>query len=339
MPIIRMILISILLVSPACTLAKPAFGQTPEAVETIVAGTHRWPEQIPTIATVNATDGITVCAESEGRITSIAAKSGTLLKKGDLICRINPAVLQSQLSQALAQQESDRKDYERAKLLIKKNDISRQNYDHARYAYDQSRALVTRINARLDLTRVRAPFDGKLGLLAIRLGDYVTAGHAIADFQSLNTLRVDFNLPQQHLARLALGQRVVLHVDWLPDQQIEATVYAIDAAIDPVTRAIGMRALIAHPPKSLLPGAFAKARLITDHHRRVLAVPRTAVGYSPEGAYVYTVVKGRAVKTEVTTGERRENMIALLSGVSAGDRLIGAGIHRIRNGSAVAVAE
>jgi membrane fusion protein (multidrug efflux system) len=165
--------------------------------------------------------------------------------------------------------------------------------------------------------------------------------------QSLDPIYVDFYLPQQALARLAVGEVLRARVDAVPGQDFPGKVTAINAKVDVGSRNIQIRATLANAGLKLLPGMYATVEIDTDKPQRLLTLPQSAIAFNAYGSTVFVLEeagkddKGKpklvAQQTFVTTGASRGDQIAVLSGIKEGQTVVTAGQIKLRNGTAVVV--
>ncbi|HVO16302.1 MAG TPA: efflux RND transporter periplasmic adaptor subunit, partial [Alphaproteobacteria bacterium] len=193
------------------------------------------------------------------------------------------------------------------------------------------------------------PFDGVLGVRQIDLGQYLQAGTPAVTLTDLDTLYANFTLPEQNRGAVAVAQPVEIRVDAFANRVFEAKVTAIEPQIDPQTRTIKIQATLANPGHVLLPGMYANARVELAPQPDVVTIPETAVDYSAYGESVYIIkTEGKdkdgkpilkAMQTFVQTGTRHDGMVAILSGLKAGDMVAKAGQVKLHNGATVAIGK
>jgi membrane fusion protein (multidrug efflux system) len=215
---------------------------------------------------------------------------------------------------------------------------------------------VDSLRAILDQKRLTAPFTGTIGIPQIDIGQYLTPGNVVATLQDLDTMRVDFTVPEQQLPDLKLGQTVRLGLT-SDDLKFSGKIIGIDPKVDPSTRLASVRAEISNPNGALTPGQFAQVRVELPAVPNVIALPETALTTSLYGDFVYVVVPadkdGKAASGKVDSndkdqnlvvkqvfvkiGRRSEGRIEIKQGVKAGDVVVNAGENRLTNGAAVVI--
>ena len=207
-------------------------------------------------------------------------------------------------------------------------------------------AAVANLKAVIAKKTVRAPFDGRIAIRQVELGQIVSPGTPIASLQAVSPIHADFWLPQQALADLRSGQRARMRTDTFRDAAWDGVITTINPEVDPATRNVRVRATFPNDDGRLRPGMFANVEILSSDARPVLTIPATAVIFAPYGDSVFAIEqdKDRAGKTVavarqkfVRLGERRGDLIAVVSGLRAGETLVGSGAFKLRNGTAVAV--
>lgn len=155
----------------------------------------------------------------------------------------------------------------------------------------------------------------------------------------------EFSLPQQELARLKTGMRVRVTTDAYPGRTFEGKLTAINPDLDAQTRSVGLQATFENPEQLLRPGMFARVEVLLPEEQTVLAVPATSVLSAPYGDSVYVIESkpgkdngkaGLVVRQQfVRTGSARGDFVSVESGLKPGERIVSAGIFKLRNGMSV----
>jgi membrane fusion protein (multidrug efflux system) len=323
-----------------------SFQPPPEAVTTIVTTQEEWPATLNAIGTVAAVQGVTVSADLPGTVERIAFDSGKWVREGEVLALLDTRQEQAQLAAAEAQRELARLNFERMQGLLNERVISRAEFDRATADQRQTDARVGEIRAGIERKTIRAPFSGMLGLRQVNLGQYLSAGDALATLQSLNPIYVNFGVPQQSAPEMRVGRTVHVSADDLPGATLAGRVTALDSVVDPSTRNVQVQATFANPDGRLRPGMFVQTEIVLGKSRAIVSLPASAISYAPYGDSVYVVAelkdgKGqgyRGVRQQfVTLGSTRGDQVAVLSGVKAGDEVVTSGVFKLRNGAAVMV--
>ncbi len=310
-------------------------ANTATSVTIAPATATTWKDQIKATGTVSAQSGVMLKAETAGKITKIYVSSSEQVKLNQPLIQINPDSLNAQYQEAQSQQLLMATEYKRQQAMRAKNIGVAADFDKAKADLIAARAKLVSIKAQLDQTLISAPFPGRLGLMQVEVGDYVAPGQALVSLQNLKVLRVEFNVSEKDLAKLALGQKVSLTTPAFANKIFTGKVFAIDAIVDPNTRMVSVRAIIDKPPANFLPGLFGQVVLTVNEKRNAVVIPRTALSYAVTGDTVFKVVNGKAIATVVKLGEARNEVVEVLSGIKAGDQIVTIGALKLKDGANV----
>ena len=326
-------------------MAGMSYQPPPEAVTTVVARQEEWNSTLKAIGTVAAVQGVTVSADLPGVVERITFDSGRPVSRGDVLVVLDAKQERAQLASAAAQQELNRVNLERMRGMMAAKIIPQAQYDTAAAEAKQAEARVAELRATIERKIIRAPFDGVLGLREINLGQYLAGGAPIVSLQSLRPVYVNFSVPQQEMARLAVGSDVEVTPDagGAPES---GKVTAFGAVIDEATRNGQVQASFANRDGRLRPGMFVEARFARGAKTSAITLPVSAISYAPFGDSVFIVddEKGpdgktyRGVRQQfVKLGESRGDQVAVLTGVKPGEEVVTSGVFRLRPGAAVQV--
>ncbi len=319
----------------------------PVAVSAVPATSEAISDYLDGIGSIVAVHQVSVAPEVEGRITKILFESGAEVKAGNPLVQLNDDPERADLASFQAQANLASVTLGRSHQLASQQYMAQQTVDQNKSQLQVAQAGIARIQALIAQKLVKAPFNGQLGVRQVDVGQYLSAGTTIVTLTDLDTLHVNFTLPEQARASLAIGQAVEFRVDAFPNRVFKATLTTIEPQIDPTTRNIKIQATLDNPGHLLLPGMFAAARVQLPAQPNILTVPETAVDYSAYGESVYILKpdgntkdgkpKYKAVQTFVKTGARRDGKIAILDGVKAGDLVVNAGQVKLQNGAEAVV--
>jgi len=241
---------------------------------------------------------------------------------------------------ALAEAElsESRSLYNRSKSLADTQAISASNLEELLAQVRVDEAQVEAARARLDNTVIRAPFSGRIGLRRVSPGSFVNTSTVITTLDDVSKIKLDFTVPEAFITVLAEGLGIAAHSLVYPDRVFEGVVASIDTRLDPVSRAVQVRAIIQNEDGHLKPGMFMSVDLKRDRGEVVVAPEQAIV---PEGSnqYVFVVADGIAERRRVELGRRIPGYVVVDAGLEAGEQIITSGTHKVRDGSAVDVPE
>ena len=308
---------------------------TVEAVKVVMASL---PQTISAVGSLRSDESVTLRPEVAGRISNIAFQEGQRVAKGAMLVRLDPAVPQAEAQQARANLVLAKSKFDRAVDLAKSNFISGQAKDEAENNYKVAEASLQLAEAKLAKMDLRAPFSGIIGLRSVSLGDYVKEGADLVNLESIDPLKVDFRVPEVYMRQVQVGQSLQIQLDALPGKTFEGKVFAVNPLIDAAGRAVVIRAMVRNPDTSLRPGMFARVRLITRDAQDAMVLPEQALVPQGDQQFVYRVVDGKAIRTKVEVGQRRDAKVEILNGVAKDDLIVSAGQLKLRDGAPVSVA-
>jgi membrane fusion protein (multidrug efflux system) len=230
--------------------------------------------------------------------------------------------------------------FDRDARLIKENSIPESQFDRSRADLESAQAELAEIDATLKNKRISAPFAGRLGILQVRLGDYVEAGTALVNLQDVSRLEVDFSVPDRYAPFMRPGLTLTLRTAAFPEKTFSATLRAVDSQVDENTRNLLLRAEI-DGGEGLLPGMFARLSIDLNRESRRVFVPETAVTYSLQGDLVYLIEEdeqGLFVSPRVVTVlNADQGEVAIAQGIRDGDRIVTAGQNKLYRGARVQI--
>lgn len=294
-------------------------------------------DEVSAVGTLRSNESVMVRPEIAGRISSINFAEGEPVEADQVLVSLDDSTHQAELADARAALKLAESNFRRLDELFGKGSITARERDEALARLESARATLQLSQARLNKTDVNAPFAGMLGLRRVSPGDYVTPGQNLVNLEDIDPIKVDFRIPERYLSSLSTGQLIRVRVDAFPDRAFEGKVFAIDPQIDPAGRSIAIRAYIDNPDLVLRPGLFARVRLIVAERPDAMVVPEQAIVPRGDQRYVFRVVDGAAVLTEVSIGQRRGGDVEIIAGLSEGDTVVTAGQLKIRDGAPVTV--
>lgn len=322
--------------------------QPPAAVVTAEkAKLENWQPYINAIGTLVAVNGVTVSTQIAGNVKVINFDSGQLVKKGDVIVQLDDSVEQAELQGNKAQVLLTKTNYIRFGKLQEKKYVSQADYDQSIANYEQALANLNKTQAIIDQKHITAPFDGKIGIRQVNLGQYLSPGDAIVSLQALNPLYINFFTPEQNLKSLNLNDNVQIQIDTQPGKTFNGKLTAIDSTVDQKTHNIKLQATIPNDNNYLYPGLFANIQVVLPQQMNVITLPQTAIDPSLFGSSVFVVTEhgkdneGKPVlqvkRQYVKTGEQRDNKIVILEGIKAGDLVVTSGQLKLDNGARIEI--
>ncbi|MGB9907523.1 MAG: efflux RND transporter periplasmic adaptor subunit [Candidatus Saccharicenans sp.] len=312
-------------------------------------------EKLVYTATLEAWKRQAITPDISGKIARIYVNEGDRVKQGQLLAELDTQSIRLQLAQAeaalamaRANFEDARRNLERMERLYQEKAVSEQQYEKVRLAHeaaraqkDQAEAAVNLARHALDVSIMRAPFDGVIAAKNLEEGDVInpmmggfSASSGVLTLVDYSKIKVRFEVSPADAVRLARGQKVYLDSPSLPGQQFEGQVTVVNTSADPQTKKFRAEALINNPDLVLKPGLFGRIILEVSTRENSLAVPQKAI---LENSYVLVVEGNKAVRKNVTTGLKNTDLVEITSGLNEGDLVIVEGNFGLADGNPVKV--
>ncbi|MEZ0172352.1 efflux RND transporter periplasmic adaptor subunit [Microvirga sp. TS319] len=319
--------------------------QPPQAVTAAKVETKTWTPSISAIGTARAANGVELAFETPGIVKEIKFKANQNIREGDVLVQLDDTVERADLQDVQAAVKTAESAFERAKTLSSRGYGTEANLDQASALLATARSRLARLQATIEQKALKAPFSGVIGIPRIDVGQYLQPGSVIASFQDLDSMKVDFTVPEQTANDVKLGQEVHIGVNEA-DLPFKGHVIGKDPRVDPKTRLVSVQALIEdNKARAVLPGQFLHVEVILPQEPNVITVPQTAVITSLYGDYVYTIDQeeraGNQVQVAhqvfVKTGRRRGGVLEVLSGITPGQQVVASGQNKLQAGATVKI--
>jgi membrane fusion protein (multidrug efflux system) len=327
--------------------AMSAATAPPQTVSTVMAVTQDWQPQIEAVGSLRAVKGADLAFEVSGIVKEIHFNSGDDVPASDILVTLRADDDIGKLAALQATAALGEIIYKRDQEQFKIKAVSQATVDADAANLKNSNAQVAEQQAVVEKKTLRAPFAGRLGVRAVDIGQYISAGTMVVTLQALDPIYADFFLPQQVLSQVRLEQAVTIKIDTYPDEDFIGTITAINPKVEAATRNVQVRATLKNPDLRLLPGMYASVRIAAGNKERYITLPQTVLTYNPYGETVYIVDdKGTdpggqrqlvARQTFVTAGPKRGDQVAILSGIEEGQTVVAAGQMKLHNGSALMI--
>lgn len=282
--------------------------------------------------TLLSNEEVILMPEVAGKILSIAFKEGSVVKKGDLLVKINDEDLQAQLRKLQLQEKLASEKEGRQKKLLTINGVSQEEYDASLTQLNSIAADIDVLRAQISKTQITAPFNGTVGLKNISEGSYVTPGTPIAAMQQTYPMKLDFYVPEKYAELVKVNGKLTFTTE-VGNEKHDAVVMAIEPKVEAATRTIQVRAKTENKGGNLFSGSFVRIEFSLEESENALMIPTESIIPILKGQKVFVARGGKAEEVKVETGLRSENKVQILSGLSVGDTVIATGIMQLKAGS------
>jgi membrane fusion protein (multidrug efflux system) len=312
--------------------ARPGFGASgPVGVLVATVSYEPFAQGMEAIGTARANEAVDITAKVSNRVTAIAFREGQQVRAGDVLVEFDSEQARANLAEAEAALRDSRSQFNRSRELFATKALSEAQLDQLQATLSMNEARVAGARSQLNDTIIRAPFSGRVGLRHVSIGSFVSPTTVITTLDDTSVIKLDFSVPEVFLADVREGLEITGRTTAYSDEVFRGKVTSIDSRLDPVSRAVTVRARIDNRDGRLKPGM-----LMTVNLQRVdapaLLIPEQALVPEGDRKFVFTVRDAKAVRTEVHTGRRRPGEVEVLEGLIEGDVVVIEGTQKVRDG-------
>jgi multidrug efflux system membrane fusion protein len=315
-----------------------AYAPPPTEVSAIQVRAETLPQSLRATGALQAVQQVMLASEAPGRVTAIRFQAGQQAGAGAVLVQLFDAPERADRAAAVARLQFADLQYNRSRQLAPTGAEPRQLLQQREAELAQAKAALQQIDAKIAQKTIRAPFSGQLGLRRVNLGQYVNAGDPVVTLTALDSLYVNFTIPQQQLAQIRVGGEVVVSTDAAPGRTFTARVNAVEPVVGGDTRNVSVQAIKPNPGQALRPGLYVTVALVQPPRAGAILVPTTAIQTSASGDTVFLVKGGKAVPALIKAGAEVGDRTVIESGVRAGDVVVTTGQVRLQPGGAVKIA-
>ncbi|MEO8820187.1 MAG: efflux RND transporter periplasmic adaptor subunit [Ginsengibacter sp.] len=272
--------------------------------------------------------------EVSGKVTYLSINEGTHVRKGTLLARLFDGDLQAQLQKLKVQLQVAEKTEERQDQLLKIGGISQQDYDLSSLDVSSIKADIQVMQASIDKTIIKAPFDGKIGFKNISIGAFISPTTVITTIRQDSKLKLEFSVPEKYTPKVQMGN-VIYFTTESSNKQYKAKIFATESGITEANRSLKVHAVVENLDKNITAGSFAKVAFDMGDNNDAVMIPTQAIIPEARDKKVIAYNGGMADFKVVTTGTRDSAKVEILSGLSIGDTVIITGLLSIQPGSKI----
>lgn len=305
-------------------------------VDVYVVEAGNWQNTVQSTGTFLPLKQVELKSEVNGKVTSISFNEGDQVKKGQLLVQVDDQVLQAQKVQLEVEIKWLEKQHERDLKLLQSEAISEQEFENNFSSLESKKAALKGVKSQINLTKIRAPFDGTIGLSDLQKGSYMNAGDLITDITMDKILKLEFAVPEFFAHTVEKGDEVLFTLMGSLDT-LKAEVYTTDSKIDPDSRMLNVRAYYANEGTKVLPGTFTQVTLELKSEVSGLKVPSESIEPQLSGEQVYVVENGKVTVKSIKTGKRNERYVQVLGGLEKNDTVLVSGLLSARPGTEVEI--
>jgi len=322
----------------ALSVANITAAETPVIVTTV--NKVDFIDEVEGLGTLRANESVDLMSSVTERVTKVLFSDGERVKQGQVLVELDFAEEQSQLAEEQSRLNEALKQVQRLEPLARKNAATQATLDEQQREVETARARMQAIQSRINERKIRAPFDGVVGLRNLSVGAIVQPGTLVTTIDDDSIMKLDFSIPALFITAVKPGLSIAATSRAFENQLFRGEVSSVDSRIDPVTRSVVVRALINNEQYQLKPGLLMRVELQANP-RKTLVIPEESVLPTATRNFVYLVKRSGeqlvAERIEVTLGKRRKGEVEVLSGLQEKDQIIVHGINRVQSGQPITI--
>ncbi len=288
-------------------------------------------DTIESIGTTSANESVAITSKVTETVSQVHFSDGDHVSSGQILVEMTNSEESALLAEAQANLDEARRQLNRQQDLGEKGLAAKSIIDEVITREEAAKARFNAIVARMNDRLIRAPFDGILGFRQISTGTLLTSNTIITTLDDISVIKLDFSVPEIYLGTIAEGFKIVSRSDSWKDHEFEGVIETIGSRIDPVTRAVTVRAKFDNHEELLRPGMMMTVKIITDA-RQALVIPESAFIQTGKQSYVYIAGEdGLAHRQIIRIGARRYGYVEVLEGLEPGQLVITEGGFKLRD--------
>jgi membrane fusion protein (multidrug efflux system) len=311
--------------------ARPAM---PAEVSKVVE--QKVEDKFEAVGSIEAIEEVTIVTEIDGLVTDIPFQEGSLIKRGDIIAKIDDSQLAAEVLRTRALFAQSESNYKRTMTIVEQRAGSQQDLDDAAAALKVAEANLKLAEARLNKTIIVAPFDGIIGSRKVSAGAFLRTGDAIAELANLNEIRISFSAPEQYLSLLKQGADVTISSPVYPGTDVKGKIIVIEPVLDTRTRNVQVVARLKNPGLKYRSGMSVNVSAVLNERDNALTIPNESIFASGDQSFVFIVNADSTVTREpVTTGLEMADIVEISQGLQKGMTVVRAGHQKLFDGAKI----
>ncbi|MEZ5326331.1 MAG: efflux RND transporter periplasmic adaptor subunit [Verrucomicrobiales bacterium] len=315
-------------------------GQPVPKVKVGTVTARAFADEVEALGTVRALEAIDISANVTETVTAVSFEDGQTVEKGAVLAQLSDDEEQAMLEGANINLAEQQREVERLSALANNGAVSKVRLQEYLTARDLAKQKIEEAKAKIADRAIVAPFKGVLGFRQVSVGALVSPGEVLATLDLIDTVKLDFSVPETFLGDLGPGQKIIARSDAFPDKEFEGEVTDINARVNPVTRSAIVRAELPNAEHQLRPGMLMTTR-IKKNPTTAPAIPERAL-VSVQSTHSVFLVEGEgesatAKEVEVTIGRRVPGYVEIVEGLKGGEKIVVDGLVGLRDGGSLIV--
>jgi membrane fusion protein (multidrug efflux system) len=276
-------------------------------------------------------------AQVSGTILEFSVKEGDLVKKGDLIVKIDKRDYQIALNRAGAEFEFSKNEFNRSEQLLKSNAINLSNHESKKNEYLIKQSAYDNAKLAFERCEMTAPFDGIVDKKFSEAGEIASPGMRLAKIIDISKVKVNVGIPEKDIAHVRELKNIKFSVPSLNNKEFNGEFKNIVISMIDVAKVYPLIIEVDNPSRELLPGMIVKAKIVRASYQNAVLLPIFSVIPGDDEYYTYVINSGRAEKRVLKIGSFQDKNVHITQGLDPGDMLIDKGNKLVTHGCRVRV--
>lgn len=289
---------------------------------------------------VKAYEDVNMSPEEGGVVKEWKARKGEHVKKGQVIVTLRDEVIKAGYEAAQAQFNMAELNVKKQRGVYNEQGISELQYKNLEYSRDAAKANADLMKARWERTQLRSPIDGILDNTIPNEGEFAPPGVPIARVVNTSVVKIQADVPELFSGAILGGVPAIVSFDALPGDTLRGTVSFVSSTLSSSNRTLAVEMIIKNPFADLKPEMVAKIQLLRETKSNALLISESIVQLvDRDRSIVYVENNGKAEERRLKLGGRQGNMVEVLEGLNAGDRLIVVGYQKLIDGTPIVAVQ
>ncbi len=293
-------------------------------------------------ANVEAVQQVVISPEVGGQVTQILVQDGQRVRKGTLLIKLNTAVVEGQIASVRSQLSLAEITYNKQKDLWLNQQIGSEiQYLQAKTQYESLREQLKTLEAQLNMSSLKAPFDGIVDKVNIKKGELATPGRPMIQFVNLSKIKLTGDLSEIYLPSVKKGDSVSVSFTTYPDYHLKSTVYRTGNIINPNNRTFEIEVRVKNTDERLKPNMVSVIKIEDYNLENAVVIPSIIIKKDFEREFVFVAERTDsgfvARKRFVESGKSFEDKTIITKGLSFGEKVIVVGYNLISNGTNIQI--
>jgi membrane fusion protein (multidrug efflux system) len=289
--------------------------------------------------TLEAENQARVVSKVSGIIEKIHVEEGDFVEAGQPLAKLEKDQYRLELNRAEALLKQRENEYTRKKELYERNVISAEDFENAKYTFEDQQAAYELAKLNLAHTTITAPIDGVISQRSIKTGNMLSNNEETFTITDLDPLLAVLHVPEHELSKLKVGQTALLRADAMPEQTFEGEILRLSPTVDAATGTFKVTVAVSDETYKLKPGMFGRIRILYDVHENTLQIPKSAVISEDDREHVFVVRDQQAFRKKISTGYSEEDMVEIVDGLQPDEMVVTIGHNSLQDSSLVEVIQ